>query len=69
MTLDHDYNLNTVKEIQISEEFLTLDKDLVECQNEESHEDCATRKYLETIEKDCGCLPFNIRTNKEVFLS
>ena len=65
LDLEYDYNFNTVKEIHVSDEFLSLDKEVTGCQNEEFFEDCKTNHYLETLKKDCGCLPLNIRmTNK-----
>ena len=66
MDLDYDYNLNTVKEIQVSDDFLSLDREVAGCQNEESYQDCTTRNHLENLSKECGCLPLTIRTKKEV---
>ena len=63
----HEYNLNNVKEIEVTDEFLNLDKIIKQCQNDESLEDCKTRKYIDTLLNQCNCLPFAIRNNKKVF--
>ena len=66
LKIGNEYNLNNVKEISITEDFLTLDKTIIKCQNEESLQDCKTRKYIDTMVEQCNCLPFGIRNNIEV---
>ena len=67
--MGNEYNLNNVKEISVTDDFLTLDKTIIKCQNEETLEDCKTRKYIDTMVKQCKCLPFNLRIfNKVVFI-
>ena len=34
-----------------------------------SSENCTTRRFFDTILRECGCLPFNIRTSNKVSLS
>ena len=59
------YNLNVVKEIKVSESYLGLGQDVTKCQNEEALEECTTRKYIDTLLQQCGCLPLKIKiTNK-----
>ena len=64
--MGNEYNLNTVKEISVTDDFVTLDKTIIKCQNEELLQDCKTRKYINTMVEQCKCLPFSIRTNNEV---
>jgi len=66
LKVGHEYNLNNVKEIEVTEDFLTLDKPIIKCQNDESLEDCKTRKYIDALNKKCKCLPFAIRNDDEV---
>ena len=60
MPVDHDYNLNAVTEIEVTEDFLSLGIKTTECQNDESFEDCVTREYTSTLLQECKCLPFEI---------
>ena len=64
--MGNEYNLNNVKEISVTDDFLTLDKTIINCQNEESLKDCKTRKYVDTMVEQCKCLPFSIRTHNKV---
>ena len=64
--MGNEYNLNTVKEISVTDDFVTLDKTIIKCQNEELLQDCKTRKYINTMVEQCKCLPFSIRTHNEV---
>ena len=68
LKIGNEYNLNNVKEISVTDDFLTLDKTIIKCQNEESLQDCKTRKYIDTMVKLCKCLPFSIRNENEVSL-
>ena len=66
LDFNNDYNLNNVKEIKVSNEFLTLDKASINCQNDESLQDCKTRKYKDALNKHCKCLPFAIGNDVKV---
>ena len=66
LTLGKEYNLNTVKEFKVTDEFLSLDFQKRDCQNQESKSDCSTRLYREALLTHCKCLPFNIRVSDEV---
>ena len=68
LLLGKQYNLNNVKEISVTDEFLGLDRDVIDCQNDEDYEDCKTRAYLDTLLEECKCLPFGISKNDEVTL-
>ena len=61
-----EYNLNNVKEIVPTDDFLTLDRDTIGCQNEESSNDCETRQYIDALIDQCGCIPFWIGNLKQV---
>ena len=64
-----EYNINALTEIKVTESFLGLGKDVIECQNIESLYDCSNRKYIDTILGQCGCLPFNmIMDSNEVII-
>ena len=64
-SLNKKYTLNVVKEIKVTDSFLTLDKETRKCQ-EERYDDCTTRDYIETLLSQCECLPFAISSNDEV---
>ena len=64
LKLGNEYNFNNVKEIKVTEEFLTLDKNVRNCQNYESLQDCKTRICIDSIVKKCKCLPFSIRSSE-----
>ena len=65
-----EYNMNTMKEIKVTDSYLGLDQDLKKCQNEEPYFNCTTRHYHDAVLKQCGCLPLHIaRSNKVIFLS
>ena len=66
LKIGNEYNLNNVKEISVTDDFLTLDKTIINCQNEETLQDCQNRKYSNTLTEQCKCLPFAIRNENEV---
>ena len=49
-----------MKEVKVTESFLTLNKEKRGCQDEETLDDCITRNYIDSIINTCGCLPFQI---------
>ena len=61
-----EYNLNILKEIEVTESFNELDEDVRECQNKETYDECTTRHYIEETRHKCGCLPFAIRLSEMV---
>ena len=50
----------------MTNEFLRLEENDRQCQNQESDDECLSRKYLETVRKQCKCLPFNIKLSGKV---
>ena len=65
LKIGSEYNLNNVKEIYATDDFVTLDKSIRNCQNDISLQECQTRKYNDAMVKHCNCLPFAIRNGKE----
>ena len=61
-----EYNLNAVKEVQITDSFTTLDLDDRKCQDRDNYEDCTTKVYEDVIMNLCHCLPFNLRKTDNV---
>ena len=55
-----EYNINDLKEIEVTDSYLGLDQDERGCQNEEPFDNCTTRKYIDAFREDCGCLPLNM---------
>lgn len=65
--LEKKYFLNVIKEITVTDSFLTLDENTRGCQ-EESFDDCTTKKYTNALINKCHCLPFQMRLSQEVGL-
>ena len=61
-----EYNIKVIKEIEVTESFLSLEKQVKGCQNEEPFENCTTRHYLQTLLKKCHCLPFDMMLAEKV---
>ena len=61
-----EYNLNAVKEVQITDSFTTLDLNDRKCQDRDKYEDCTTKVYEDVIMNLCRCLPFNLRKTDNV---
>ena len=60
------YILSVVKEVKVTEDFMTLDEETRGCQMTEPYENCTTRVYKETVLEECGCIPFSIWMNDRV---
>ena len=60
-----EHYLNVIKEILVTDSFLSSNEQIRGCQ-EESTDECTTRKYKKIILNECNCLPFQIRLNEEV---
>ena len=50
-----------MKEIQVTDEYMGLDENIRKCQNKETLEDCTTRQYIDTIQKECNCIPYSLK--------
>ena len=66
MALNNEYNLNVIKEVTVTDSFLSMDKDVRGCQAGETHDSCVTANYIEAIKNKCRCLPLSLRLSKEV---
>ena len=62
------YNLNSLKMIDVTESFLELDENVIKCQDKVFFDNCTTKYYLEIIKKKCECLPVLINTLEEVHM-
>ena len=56
-----NYALTDIKEIQVTEEFLSLSSDITKCQNQEYKAECEARQYQEQISSSCHCAPLNLK--------
>ena len=64
-----EYNLDSLKEIKITESYLGLEESVRKCQDKEPLNNCTTRHYIDNLKTKCGCLPFHIRLTDEVLFS
>ena len=58
-----EYNLNSLKEIKITNSFTELDKEVKMCQNYKSndtYDSCTTRYFMDQMMQKCECLPYEI---------
>ena len=60
LSVDKQYNLNNIKEISVTKDFLTLNADVTNCQNIESLQECRTKLNIDAFLAQCGCLPFSM---------
>ena len=58
LTLDFKYNLNDVKDIKVSKDF--LERNDKGC-SIEGFDNCTTRTYVSKVMEKCGCLPFSMK--------
>ena len=49
-----------MKEVRVTDSFLSMSAERRNCQNEERYEDCATGEYLERVKRICSCIPENL---------
>ena len=66
LELEYTYNLNVVKEMKVTDSFITLDEDVRQCQDEYTQVECRTKKYLDSIIENCKCLPFDLKLTEQV---
>ena len=52
-----NFALTAVKEIDVTEEYLEMSKDITKCQNKISLEECENKQYFEKIIEKCECIP------------
>ena len=66
LTGEFQFNLQSLKEINVSDSFLGLDVTSRKCQNIETYNDCKTRHYIKNMTQVCGCLPLSHIMSEEV---
>ena len=61
-----EYNLDILKQIEVTDSFLGLDKETILCEKgKNSFDNCTTRVYHEQMRLTCGCLPYSINDDNE----
>ena len=65
---DGQYNLNILKEIDVTDSFLGLEQDVRNCQNVETDDDCTTRHLIDNMRKNCGCLPLYMKGTDDMVI-
>ena len=55
-----NYELSAVKEIKVTNDFLSLNNNKKNCQTEESLEECTTKNGLQDIIDKCGCIHYKL---------
>ena len=63
-----EYNMNNIKEVKVTNDFLSLDRATISCQKDESIDDCKTRDYIDKLVKECNCFPYSIMDLTKVIL-
>ena len=53
------YNLNILKQINVTNSFQTLGQEIRGCQGDNAIDDCLTSEHLKYIKAKCGCLPLD----------
>ena len=66
LTGEGEYNLNSIKEEEVTQSFLGMDQSVRGCQNEEHYDECTTRQYIENLRENCDCLPLSIALSDQV---
>ena len=63
MSGEGEYNLNILKEIEVTDSFYELDNKVRKCQSykgSDTYNICTTRYFMEQMRLKCGCLPYAI---------
>ena len=63
-----EYNLDVVKEVKVTDSFLSMDEEDRGCQNKEDYQDCTTRHYIDQVKKTCKCLPLYLKIVDKVII-
>ena len=59
-----EYNLNVLKEIQVTEDFQSLGEEITGCQTRDV--DCRPNIFYESSKYHCGCVPLDIALSEKV---
>ena len=60
---ENEYNLNVVKEISATESFLSMDRGISKCEDDETYDECVTKNYINDLKDRCKCLPLSLSLN------
>ena len=47
--------------MKVTNDYLGLDEDVRKCQNIEPFENCTTRQYLDSVLRQCHCIPYALK--------
>ena len=64
------YTMWSAMNIEVTEEFVGLGREVTKCQTEEDRVDCQSRTFRERVLSHCKCSPFSLRSyyGEEVIL-
>ena len=62
---DRYYRLYVVKEVTVTDSFLTLPVKTKKCQKEQTFDECTTQRYIENLKMKCNCLPLHMGLSQE----
>ena len=54
------YSIGTVKEVKVTDEFVSLETIQKQCQSEQSFEQCTNNQLLAMIKENCKCIPYEL---------
>ena len=63
LTGQGEYNLNSLREIEVTDSFYELDNEVRKCQSYKgnvTYDSCTSRYFMEQMRLDCKCLPYAI---------
>ena len=60
LPIDKYYRLYVVKEVSVTDSFLTLPVKTKKCQKENTFDECTTQRYIENLKIKCNCLPLQL---------
>ena len=64
---EFQFNLQSLKQISVTDSFLGLDVNSRKCQNVRTFNDCKTMLYIEKMRYECGCLPLSHILSEKVY--
>ena len=66
LSFESIYNLNNIKEVSVTDSFVTLDEKTRGCSNDFTFDECTTKLYVDAVNGTCNCLPMKMRVSNEV---
>ena len=55
------YSLSSIKEVSVTDSFLSYDESVRGCQNKGTLQQCQTKAFMNIINQDCKCMPYHLR--------